>query len=68
MTNTREWLLTVGGLVATVTSGAAAMGIWLLLTQPITVADALNARDLTTIARAMASVLAEAISAVIRYL
>ena len=68
MTNTREMLLGLGGLVAAVTSGAAAMGIWLLLTQPLTVANAVSARDLAPIARAMAAVLADALSAVIRYL
>ena len=68
MTHTREMLVTFTGLVGTLTSLTAAMSIWLLLTQPLTVATAVSARDLAPIASAMAGVLREALVALARYL
>ena len=68
MNRTRELMLTVASLVGMGTSAAAALTIWLLLTQPLTVANAVNDRDLTMLVQAMAGVLAGALSAVIRYL
>jgi hypothetical protein len=50
MKRTGEMMLTLGGLTGIATSGMAAMTIWLLLTQPLTVANAVNARDLTMLA------------------
>jgi hypothetical protein len=50
------------------TSAAAALTIWLLLTKPITVANAVNARDLSQLFQAMAGALADALSIVARYL
>jgi hypothetical protein len=68
MKRTRELMLTVASVVGMGTSAAAALTIWLLLTQPLTVANAVNTRDLTTIVEAMAGVLAGALATVIRYL
>jgi len=68
MTHLRYALLTLTGVVGTVTSLIAALGIWLLLTQPITVADAVSARDVAPIMRVLAGLLADAVWAVVRYL
>jgi hypothetical protein len=68
MKRTQELVLTMAGLVGMATSGVAAMTIWLLLTQPLTVANAVNARDLTPLARAIAGALLAALTAVVRYL
>jgi len=68
MKRTRELMLTVASLVGMGTSAAAGLTIWLLLTRPLTVANAVNDRDLSGLVQAMASALAGALSAVIRYL
>jgi hypothetical protein len=68
MKRTQELVLTMAGLVGMATSGVAAMTIWLLLTQPLTVANAVNARDLTPLAQAIAGALLAALTAVVRYL
>jgi len=61
-------VLTLTSLAGVATSGMAAMTIWLLLTQPLTVANAVNARDLTPLVQAIAGALLTALAAVIRYL
>lgn len=63
-----ELVLTVASVVGMGTSAAAALTIWLLLTQPLTVANAVNARDLAPLLQAMAGALVDALSVVIRYL
>jgi len=68
MTRTTDMVLTLSSLMGVATSGMAALTIWLLLTQPLTVANAVNARDLTPLLRAIAGALFTALSAVIRYL
>jgi len=68
MKRTQELMLTMAGLVGMATSGVAVMTIWLLLTQPLTVANAVNARDLTPLAQAIAGALLAALTAVVRYL
>lgn len=61
-------VLTLTSLAGMATSGMAALTIWLLLTQPLTVANAVNARDLTPLVQAIANALFTALAAVIRYL
>jgi hypothetical protein len=68
MTPMTDKVLTLTSLAGMATSGMAAMTIWLLLTQPLTVANAVNARDLTPLVQAIASALFTALAAVIRYL
>ena len=68
MTRTGETVLTVSSLVAIGTSAAAAFVTWLLLTQPLTVAGAVSDRDLMPVMQAMASAIAHALAAVLRYL
>jgi hypothetical protein len=68
MNRTHDMVLTVASLAGMATSGVAALTIWLLLTQPLTVANAVNARDLTPLAQAIAGALLAALTAVVRYL
>ena len=68
MTRMNDMVLTLTSLAGVATSGMAAMTIWLLLTQPLTVANAVNARDLTPLVQAIAGALLTALAAVIRYL
>ena len=68
MNTTQNRVLALASVAGMVTSGAAAMTIWLLLTQPLTVANAVNARDLTPLAQAIASAILAALTAVVRYL
>ena len=46
----------------------AAATIWLLLTDPVTVADAVNEQDVTPLVRELAAVIYEAIQRLIGYL
>ena len=68
MKKSGELVLTFASVVGMGTSAAAALTIWLLVTQPLTVANAVNARDLAPLLQAMAGALADALSVVIRYL
>jgi hypothetical protein len=68
MTRMTDKVLTLSSLAGMATSGMAAMTIWLLLTQPLTVANAVNARDLTPLVQAIAGALYTALAAVLRYL
>ena len=68
MSTMQNRVLTLASVAGMVTSGAAAMTIWLLLTQPLTVANAVNARDLAPLAHALAGALLEALAGLIRYL
>jgi hypothetical protein len=55
----------VVGLVAGTLAGAT---IWLLLTDPVTVADAVSEQDVTPFVRQLADVLFQAIRQLARYL
>lgn len=55
----------VVGLVAGTLAGAT---IWLLLTDPVTVADAVSEQDVTPFVRQLADVLLQAIRQLARYL
>ena len=68
MSTMQNRVLTLASVAGMVTSGAAAMTIWLLLTQPLTVANAVNARDLAPLAQALAHALVTALAAIVRYL
>ena len=59
---------TLAGFVSMGTSVAAALIIWLLLTEPVRVGTAVSGHDLTPIFRALTEALSGAISAIIRYL
>ena len=58
-------LAAVIGIVATALAGAV---IWLLITQPVTVADAVAKGEVSPLMRAIAGALYEALSGVAKYL
>lgn len=58
-------LAAVIGIVATALAGAT---IWLLITQPVTVADAVAKGEVSPLMRAIAGALYDALSGVAKYL
>jgi hypothetical protein len=60
--------LGVFGLVALVAATLAGATVWLLLTDPVTVADAVNEGDISPLVRALASVLYDALRDLLRFL
>ena len=58
-------LAAVIGLVATAMAGAT---IWLLITQPVTVADAVAQGEVSPLAEALAGVLYQALQGLLKYL
>ncbi len=67
MSFTRVSLSLVGvvGLLAATLAGAT---IWLLLADPVTVADAVSEREITPLVKALAGLLYEALKDLLRYL
>ena len=55
----------VVGLIATALAGAT---IWLLVTQPVTVADAVATGEVSPIMRALAGALYDALAGIVKYL
>lgn len=60
--------MSIVGAVGLVAGTLAAATIWLLLTDPVTVADAVSERDVTPFVRQLADVLYQAIRSIARYL
>jgi hypothetical protein len=60
--------LSLFGVVAGLSAVIAAATIWLLLTDPVTVADAVNEGAVTPLVRELASVLYQAFSGLLKYL
>ncbi len=60
--------LSLFGVVAVVSAVLAGATIWLLLTNPVTVADAVNEGQVTPFVRELATVLYQAISGLLKYL
>ncbi len=58
-------LAAVVGLIAT---ALAAATIWLLVTQPVTVADAVATGEVSPVMRALAGALYEALAGIVKYL
>lgn len=58
-------LAAVIGLVATTLAGAT---IWLLVTQPVTVADAVATGEVSPVMKAIAGALYDALSGIVKYL
>ena len=58
-------LVGVVGLLAAILAGAT---IWLLFTEPVTVADAVTEGDVTPLVRELAGLLYEAVWSLLRYL
>lgn len=60
--------MSVFGVVAVVAATMAGATIWLLVTDPVTVADAVSEGDVSPIVRALAGALYDALSGLFRYL
>ena len=60
--------LSLFGVVAVVSAIVAGATVWLLLTDPVTVADAVNEGQVTPLVRELASVLYQAFSGLLKYL
>ena len=58
-------LAAVIGLIATVLAAAA---VWLLMTQPVAVADAVASGEVSPVMRALAGALYEALAGIVKYL
>jgi multidrug resistance efflux pump len=56
------------GVVAVLAAALAGATIWLLLTDPVTVADAVNEGEVSPIMRALAGALFDAVKGLVRYL
>ncbi len=60
--------ISVFGAIAVLSATLATATIWLLLTDPVTVADAVSAGEVTPLVRALAGVLFEALQGLLKYL
>ncbi len=60
--------LSLFGVIAVVSAIVAGATVWLLLTDPVTVADAVNEGQVTPLVRELASVLYNALSGLLKYL
>jgi hypothetical protein len=60
--------LSLFGTVAVMSAVLAAATIWLLLTDPVTVADAVESGQVSPFVRALAGVLYDAFSGILKYL
>jgi hypothetical protein len=58
----------VFGMIAIVSLVLAGATIWLVLTEPVTVATAVDAGEITPLVRELARVLLEALSGLLKYL
>lgn len=68
MKRTDKMLFNVAGVAGILTTGVAAMVIWLLLAQPLSVATAVNTGDLPALVRALASAVGHALEAILQYI
>lgn len=60
--------LSLFGVVALVAAVLAMATIWLVLTDPVTVANSINQGDVTPLVRELASVMMEALKGLFKYL
>lgn len=60
--------VSIAGLVGLLAVTAAGAAIWLLLTDPVTVADAVSEQDVTPLVRELAAVIYQAIRRLVGYL
>ena len=59
--------MSVAGVVGVLAATLAAATIWLLLTDPVTVADAVNDQDVAPFVRQLANVILQALRQLVRY-
>lgn len=60
--------LSLAGVIGLIALALAAATIWLMMTQPVTVADAVASGEVSPLVKALAGVLYNALSGLIRYL
>ncbi len=60
--------LSLVGIIGILAATLAGATIWLLLTEPLTVADAMNEQDLTPLVRELAGILYAALRSLLRFL
>ena len=60
--------LSLAAVIGLIASALAAATIWLLVTQPVTVADAVATGEVSPIMRALAGALYEALAGIVKYL
>ena len=68
MESAQSWGVGVIGAVAIISVVLAAATVWLFLTDPVTVADAVNQGEVTPFIRDLASVLMTALRSLLRFL
>ena len=66
--NVQRLSVSLFSLVAVVTIALAGATIWLFLTNPVTVANAINEGDVTPLVRNLAQVIFQALSGLLKYL
>src|SRR5262245_419519 len=68
MKRTHNVVFNLASVASLLTAGVAAMTIWLLLAQPLNVANAVNTGDVSGLVRALGPVLSSALEAILKYL
>jgi hypothetical protein len=63
-----RWSVSLFGTIAIVSAVFAAATIWLLLTDPVTVADAVDTGQVSPIVKELATVLYNALAGLLKYL
>jgi hypothetical protein len=63
-----RWSVSLFGTVAVLSAVFAAATIWLLLTDPVTVADAVDTGQVSPIVKELATVLYNALAGLLKYL
>ena len=66
--NVQRISVSLFSLVAVITIALAGATIWLFLTNPVTVANAINEGDVTPLVRNLAQVIYQALSGLLKYL
>ena len=63
-----RWSLSVFGVAAVLSAIVAGATIWLLLTDPVTVADVVDQGQVSPLVRQLAAVLFQALQGILKYL
>jgi hypothetical protein len=63
-----RWSVSLFGTIAIVSAIVAAATIWLLVTDPVTVADAVDTGEVSPLVKELATVLYNALSGLLKYL
>jgi hypothetical protein len=68
MKRTDNVVFSLASIASVLTAGLAAMTIWLLLAQPLSVANAVNTGDVSALVRALGTAIGHALEAILQYL